>query len=161
MATYILNDAKMFSDIADGIAIAINSETGIYYGMNNFGTAVFENILDGASSEDILAAIKGMPEAPADVEANLSTFIEKLKKFEIILEGRGNGTVTLEPDIAKRDEFILTVQEYSDAQELLLADPIHEVKNETGWQPDKAALETDEAVVKGKEAKINPDQGQQ
>ena len=37
MAVYVLNDAKMFSDIADGIAIVINSETGIYYGMNGFG----------------------------------------------------------------------------------------------------------------------------
>ena len=34
MTTYALNDSKMFMDIDDGIAIVINSETGIYYGMN-------------------------------------------------------------------------------------------------------------------------------
>lgn len=34
MPSYNLNEAKMFSDIADGVAIVINSETGIYYGMN-------------------------------------------------------------------------------------------------------------------------------
>ena len=32
MANYQLNESKMFADITDGIAIIINSETGIYYG---------------------------------------------------------------------------------------------------------------------------------
>ena len=48
----------------------------------------------------------------------------------------------------------MTVQEYNDAQELLLADPIHEVKVEDGWQPDKSVLETDKDIVAAKEAKV-------
>ena len=52
---YVLNDEKMFADITDGIAIIINSETGIYYGMNALGTAVYENLINGASTESILA----------------------------------------------------------------------------------------------------------
>lgn len=154
MATYVLNEEKMFSDIADGIAIVINSETGIYYGMNPFGTAVFENILNGASTEAILAAIKALPKAPQDMEESLDTFIAKLKKFEIIMEGPGNGTTSLDATAFDEDDFDLVVQEYNDAQELLLADPIHEVKNETGWQPDKASLETDEEVVAAKLKKM-------
>jgi hypothetical protein len=153
MATYVLNDEKMFSDIADGIAIVINSETGIYYGMNGFGTIVFENILGGADTEDILAEIRNMPEAPDDVEARLTAFVAALVEKELILEGRTEGTVSLDADIAKNDGFALEVKEYDDAQELLLADPIHEVKEDTGWTPDKDSLETDEQVVKEKEAK--------
>ena len=42
---YVLNEAKMFTDITDGIAIIINSETGIYYGLNAFATNVYENIV--------------------------------------------------------------------------------------------------------------------
>ena len=41
MTAYTLNNDKMFVDITDGIAIVINSETGIYYGMNALGTNVF------------------------------------------------------------------------------------------------------------------------
>lgn len=155
MPTFVLNEAKMFSDIADGVAIIINSETGIYYGMNGLGTAVFENILAGASTEDILAAVKGMPGAPDDMDARMQAFVDGLKGFEIVLEGSAaSGAVNLEVGVAQADDFVLTVQEYSDAQELLLADPIHEVKNETGWQPDKAALETDEGLVKVKLQKM-------
>jgi hypothetical protein len=152
--TFVLNEAKMFSDIADGIAIVINSETGIYYGMNSFGTAVFENLLQGASTEDILAAAKTLPDAPDDLEQRLLDFVEQLKGFEVLLEGEGNGSAGLDAAVLGEDGFALLVKEYSDAQELLLADPIHEVKEDKGWAPDKQALETDEATVKAKEAKM-------
>ena len=42
---YKLNEDKMFADITDGIAIVINSETGTYYGMNSYGSNVYENIV--------------------------------------------------------------------------------------------------------------------
>ncbi len=48
MTNYVLNDEKMFADVTDGIAIIINSETGIYYGMNELATIVYENIISGA-----------------------------------------------------------------------------------------------------------------
>lgn len=154
MTTYILNESKMFSDIADGIAIVINSETGIYYGMNSFGTAVFENILAGASIEDITASIEAMPQAPADIARAINDFIEQLVNFEILIEGKSYGSASIDSTVAQKDGFKLVAQEYSDAQELLLADPIHEVKNETGWQPDKEALETDEEAIKIKHQKM-------
>ncbi|MDR2160686.1 MAG: PqqD family protein [Desulfovibrio sp.] len=154
MATYVLNDEKMFSDIADGIAIVINSETGIYYGMNGFGTAVFENILNGADTEDILAEIRKMPDAPEDLPARLTAFVAALAEKELILAGQtAGGAVNLDPETAQNDAFALEVKEYDDAQELLLADPIHEVREETGWTPEKDSLETDEDAVKAKKAK--------
>ncbi|MBD5647002.1 MAG: PqqD family protein [Desulfovibrio sp.] len=157
MSTYVLNEAKMFSDIADGIAIVINSETGIYYGMNGLATVVFDNLMNGASTEAVLAALTSLPGAPADMDERLKAFVDKLKSYEIVLDGSADGadvTVELEAGAAQADDFALLVEEYNDAQELLLADPIHEVKEDTGWQPDKGALETDEEVVKAKEAKI-------
>ena len=45
---YVLNEEKMFADVTDGIAIIINSETGIYYGLNGLGTAVYENLMNGS-----------------------------------------------------------------------------------------------------------------
>ena len=155
MATYILNDAKMFSDIADGIAIVINSETGIYYGMNGFGTNVFENMLNGADTAAILAAIKALPAAPEDMETRLNDFVAILMDKELILPADAQGEVNLDPEIAQSDNFVLEVKEYNDAQELLLADPIHEVKEDSGWTPEKDSLETDKEVVKAKESKMD------
>ena len=68
---YQLNEAKMFADVTDGIAIIINATTGIYYGMNGYGTGIFSNLLAGSSTSDIVAAIKALPGAPENPEDSL------------------------------------------------------------------------------------------
>ncbi len=154
MTNLVLNEEKMFADITDGIAIVINSETGIYYGMNTLGSAVLENIINGASTENILKALKALPNVPADMEAKLNAFVEELKAKELIIEG-GEGSVeaNISAD-AVADGFDLTVDEYSDAQELLLADPIHEVKEDTGWTPEKDSIGYTKEETREREKKI-------
>lgn len=155
MPSYSLNEAKMFSDIADGVAIVINSETGIYYGMNELGTAVFEAIIAGASTENIGAALQTIPNAPNDVQSRVDAFVAALQHFEILIPGQPKQAApSFEEATAISSNFEMTVQEYNDAQELLLADPIHEVKDEDGWQPDKSVLETDKDIVAAKESKV-------
>ena len=136
---YQLNDAKMFADVTDGIAIIINSLTGVYYGMNGLGTGMFDAFLKGASEADVLAAFKALPGAPEDCEDRLQTFVDALQGFEIIVPSEADSSlpvVLVEKD-AIYDQFIPTVNEYNDVQELLFADPIHEVKEEEGWKPEK------------------------
>jgi len=140
MTHYVLNDAKMFADITDGIAIVINSDTGIYYGMNGFGTAVFQALLQGTSEEDLQAAVNGLAGAPADMAARFAAFMNELKSKELIVEGSGAGTANIDASVAATDNFELSIKEYSDAQEMLLADPIHEVKETTGWTPEKESI---------------------
>ena len=138
---YVLNDEKMFADVTDGIAIIINSETGIYYGLNGLGTSVYENLVNGASVEEILTALKSIAGAPADIESRLNSFISKMIEFELIIEGsESSASVEIDSAIASEEDFTLDVSEYNDAQELLLADPIHEVKEETGWTPEKDSI---------------------
>ena len=155
MASYKLNESKMFCDIADNTAIVINSETGIYYGMNPLGTNVFENIMQGIPIDKILKKLKSLENVPADLEENFNAYINALIEKEIIIEAApSDSEVNINEDIAKEDKYFIDVREYNDAQELLLADPIHEVKEETGWQPDKAALNPDKDDVKRRESKM-------
>lgn len=154
MTNLVLNEEKMFADITDGIAIVINSETGIYYGMNTLGSAVLENIINGASTENILKALKALPNVPADMEAKLNAFVEELKAKELVIEGGdGSGEANISAE-AVADGFDLTVDEYSDAQELLLADPIHEVKEDTGWTPEKDSIGYTKEETREREKKI-------
>ena len=141
MTAYVLNEDKMFVDITDGIAIVINSETGIYYGMNGFSTSVFENLQKGVSVEDVLSALKGIGGMPGDVEARLNAFVTDLKRKEILTDGTESGDrAEVDAKAAKEDNFELSVQAYDDAQEMLLADPIHEVKEDMGWTPEKDSI---------------------
>jgi hypothetical protein len=114
MPSYVLNEEKMFCDIADGVAIVINSESGIYYGINAFGTTVFENILNGASTETILTALQSLPEAPADMTVRLNEFIAILLDKELIKTGQAASDVivSLDAEVAKSNAFALEAREY-------------------------------------------------
>ncbi len=156
MTNYKLNEEKMFADIADGVAIIINNETGIYYGMNGFGTLVFENLIKGASTQDILSELKKIPNISAEIESRFNTFLNAIieKEMLVVSEDVTSVEVKIDEALALNDEFALSVSEYNDAQELLLADPIHEVREETGWEPEKIALNPDAQDVARREAKM-------
>lgn len=154
MTNYVLNEEKMFADVTDGIAIIINSETGIYYGMNELATTVYENLINGAPAETILAALKSMQAAPANIEDEFNNFINAMLDKELILKSDNNdGIANLPTNI---EDFSLSLKEYNDAQELLLADPIHEVKEETGWTPEKSSIgyTKEETAIREQKAEV-------
>lgn len=154
MTNYKLNDEKMFADVTDGVAIIINSETGIYYGMNSFGTNVYENIVNGASIEDILAKLKTIG-ATNDIEKEFNKFVQIMLDKELLISADSSSSeVTIDEDIAKEDNFELSINEYNDAQEMLLTDPIHEVKEETGWTPEKESIGYTKEETKQREEKV-------
>jgi hypothetical protein len=90
--------------------------------------------------EDVLAALKSIG-APEGIESNLQKFIDSMLGYELVVETSSNSRpANIEESVAKEDNFEFVVSEYNDAQELLLADPIHEVKEETGWTPEKDSI---------------------
>lgn len=154
MANYKLNEAKMFADITDGVAIIINSETGIYFGANSLGTAVIENLFNGVSTDSVSAAIEALPGAPADMKAKVEAFSEELlRKGLVVVADASDGEAKIDA-AAVADGFDLKINEFSDAQELLLADPIHEVKEDTGWTPEVSSINSDKDDVARREAKM-------
>lgn len=135
---YQLNESKMFADISEGMAIIINSITGAYYGMNGLGTEIIQSVLNGSSDEEILAALASIPGAPENVAELYKTFIDKVLAFEIMVPAADGQPcpATIDPATAAADAFEPDCNEYKDVQELLFADPIHEVDAEEGWKPE-------------------------
>lgn len=152
---YRLNEYKMYADITEGTAVIINSETGIYFGLNGFGTSIFENLLGGASVEDIVSTVAALPGAPEDFSQILDAFISDLLRKEILEAAEeSSAEVRIDASAAERDAFGPYCQEFQDAQELLLADPIHEVREDEGWSPEFSSLNDDKEDVAKREAKM-------
>jgi len=154
MTYYALNDVKMYADITESMAIIINSETGVYYGLNELGTEVFSTLLNGAPSETVIEKLKTWID---NAEEQFSQFMDFLLKNEIILpsnNGNDSAKIEINESTAKSCDYKLKAEEYLDAQELLLADPIHEVKEEEGWSPEKSSLNEDQEDVARREAKM-------
>ena len=133
---YKLNESKMFADVTNNVAIIINSETGIYYAINNCGSIIFQAILDGCSIQTIEDNLKKIINCPSDINQKLKTFITELLQKEIIIEGETSSKIpAFDEAVITKDNFEMKLSEYADAQEMLLADPIHDVDEEEGWQP--------------------------
>ena len=131
---YKLNDEKMFYDIADGVAIVIDFTTGMYYGMSSLGSAVLDRLLAGSEADQILSVLKELPDCPDDIEAKMQVFIEDLLKRDILIRGGVNSgePQPFDPQ-SLADGFDLHVDEFAEVQDLIMADPIHEVDVEQGW----------------------------
>jgi hypothetical protein len=123
--------------------------------MNPFATNVYENIINGANTDDILTSLKAINGVPSDIEQNFNKFINEMVAKNILLETNpSNALVNINIELAKNDNFVFEFKEYDDAQELLLADPIHEVKEETGWTPEKESIGYSKEETKEREQKL-------
>ncbi len=130
---YQLNEEKMFYDMDEGQAIVINFTTGMYYGTSSLGSAVLDALLAGASVEEICRAVHLLPGCPDDIQEQLHGFIGQLLEKEIIVPIEGTGTGCEIGADCLQDGFRLTVDEFAEVQELILADPVHDVDVDLGW----------------------------
>lgn len=131
---YKLNEEKMFYDIADGQAVVINFVTGMYYGTTMLGSVVLDRLVKGCAPEKISAAVKNLPGCPDGFDGTLNDFINRLKETEILVPGNTvpGGDEPIDEKSAA-EGFELTLDEFAEVQDLILADPIHDVDVEQGW----------------------------
>lgn len=131
---YKLNEEKMFFDMAENQAVVIDYTSGIYYGTSSLGSAVLERLLKGYMPEEILKAVKKLENCPETIEADFKAFLAQLTEAEILIAGEtqeGGGEEFSEEALA--DGFELTMDAFTEVQDLILADPVHDVDVEQGW----------------------------
>ena len=75
---YKLNEEKMFYDYADGQAVVINYQTGMYYGMSLLGSAILDRIVAGKDVGEIIKAVKALPQCPSDIAERVQGFVKEL-----------------------------------------------------------------------------------
>lgn len=129
-----LNEEKMFYDMAEGQAIIINFTTGMYYGTSSLGSAVLDALLGGASVDAVMVAVKALPGCPDDIDASMTAFVNALQEKDVLIPGETNPDATVAIDAsALTDGFLLSVDEFTEVQDLIMADPVHDVDVEQGW----------------------------
>lgn len=129
---FSLNEAEACSEEIDGEVIIINLTTGCYYSLGGSAATVWPLALAGYTAAEM--AVHFMPVAPDPqaVEAQIAAFLEYLCAEGLLLatDAVAHGDV---PGLAAPASFSAPVAEkFTDMQELLLVDPIHEVA-EAGW----------------------------
>ncbi len=127
----------------DGEVILIDLETGDYYSLRGAGADVWALLERGAAADAIaseLEAVYGGAAASEAIRADVFDVLGKLHEGGLIRPGSVDGAGAAAPDAklpTGRPYQAPKLERYTDMQEYLLVDPIHDV-DERGWPPRKA-----------------------
>lgn len=131
---YKLNEEKMFYDIADGQAIVINIVTGMYYGTSDLGSKVLDVLIQGKAPQQIIEKIKNNEGCVVDIDQHVERFIAALTEKEILIsDEQPYSQESLGDFVVVDGDYSLELNEFAEVQDLLLADPVHDVEADIGW----------------------------
>ena len=130
-----VNAANVVYETIDGEGVIVNMSSGIYYSVAGPGAEIWALIDDGTPTPLIVRALEGRYNAPReDLEAGVARFIADLQAESLIVpheDQLGADTDTLPSPPAAREDYKPrfeppVLERYSDMEDLLLLDPIHE-----------------------------------
>ncbi len=134
-----INTPTVVSEIVDGEAVMINLDTGAYYSMNESGSRIWDALRERVDVEGMIDRIApGQAAERALIEDATREFIAKLAGENLIrLCAAARVGVASAPRVssAELEPAAFTppsLEKYRDLEDLLLADPIHDV-TEAGW----------------------------
>jgi hypothetical protein len=137
---YRVDSRKVAHETIDGEVIMIHLVLGNYFSLNGLGADVWELVAEGHAREDMLALLEQRYDAePEQIAAAVDELLAKLAEEELVEPGpAGEAAVTPngQPHPEKQPFKAPDLQKYTDMQDFLLVDPIHEV-DETGWPSQK------------------------
>jgi hypothetical protein len=143
-----INRPQIVSETIDGEVVIVNLDKGHYYSLVKTGSDVWERIEQGHSQERILEAMLDKYTGNSEeIQEAVNNFIHQLQEAGIIIPS-ATATAEVTPNSDKlsngdggQEKLIFeppTLESYTDMEELLLLDPIHEVDEVEGWPARKA-----------------------
>ena len=137
---YRINTPAVVHQTIDGETVIIHLDRGLYYSLDQVGAAVWGVIQSGATLQELTDQMK-QRFAGAGIEAAVAAFVGELRKEDLVVEDKA-ARQDEGPAAAAADTFPVAssafappvLHRYSDLQDLLVLDPIHQV-DEAGW-PD-------------------------
>jgi coenzyme PQQ synthesis protein D (PqqD) len=130
---YRLNDRDLVSEVLDGEVIVVNLQSGTYYSTLASGADIWNALLSGRSVEEVADWLaRGAEDDRAHIAAEVARFVSELVAENLILSSDSD-RIRRPDDLGTAPAFVTPeLHKYTDMQELLLVDPIHEVTEE-GW----------------------------
>ena len=122
----------------DGEVILIHLTRGTYHSLQGSGALLFDPLLRGASMADLAGLLSAGPDGDVSrIEAAVERFLQELRHDGLIVaaadEAGGDGPVAAPPaPMAKLPFEEPQIETFTDLQDLLLTDPIHDVEP-PGW----------------------------
>lgn len=135
-----VNTPTVTHETIDGEAVIINLDSGNYYSLMDLGSLIWGLVERGASGNEILNLVLDTYDGEAtDIRRGVQELLAQLQFEDLIVPVDGAGealdlTAALPANNGHEKPAFTPplLHKYSDMQELLLLDPIHDV-DDAGW----------------------------
>jgi hypothetical protein len=137
-----INTPHVVAETLDGEATIVDLDSGTYYALNESGSLIWDGLIAGSTPDEVAETLAGAYELPnGDAAGAVDRLVAELSDAKLIVEAtegsqNGAGHATAPPagttNGSSRTYAAPELSTYTDMQELLLLDPIHEV-DESGW----------------------------
>jgi hypothetical protein len=132
-----VNTPTVTHETIDGEAVIINLDSGNYYSLVDVGSFIWGLVERGASQSEVQNLVLQSYQGNApDIDQGVQELLTQLQQENLIVPV--DGAVTFDPEPIsdngrEKPSFNPpSLHKYSDMQELLLLDPIHDV-DDAGW----------------------------
>ncbi len=134
---YCVNEPSVISEVIDGETIVLNFESGHYYSFNPTASEIWLRVSSGdpvaLASEHVARRFAG---DPATIRGEVEDFVRRLAEERLIRPAVGDVAAAppgaAEAPAAESTFSSPSFEKFTDMEELLLLDPIHEV-SDSGW----------------------------
>lgn len=134
---YRINTPRITHDTIEGETIILDFQSGAYFSTDKIGTDVWRLLGQGASVDQIGGTIQGRYGAEKTIiDEAVGAFLAELAREGLIVPDSSPAPDSPQPEALRHEDpaaFVSpTLRKYTDMQNLLLLDPVHEV-GEGGW----------------------------
>jgi len=153
MSTYEsfrVNSPKVVSETIDGEVVIVNLDKGNYYSLLKTGHTVWSELEKGLSRDDVITNVISRYDGFAEeITHAVNAFIDQLLEENLIVAESAQTQTAADVSVSETHKAGSTekfepptLEKFSDMEDLLLLDPIHEVDEEAGWPAVKATTDT-------------------
>ncbi|AFY33793.1 PqqD family protein [Calothrix sp. PCC 7507] len=140
-----VNSPQVVCEMIDEEVVIVHLEKGYYYSLLKTGAEVWSRIERRIDSHSIIQEITQAYDGSAEeIATAIDEFLENLQREELIIADSTMESATTDNnkivEITNKRRFEKPLLEkFTDMEDLLLLDPIHEVDVEAGWPNAKTA----------------------
>lgn len=140
-SSYRVNEPDVVAESVGGEVLIINLKSGVYYSADGVGEQIWSLLAERRTLQDVIATISGRYAASdGEIEQAVLAFAEELVGEDLLVEAPAAPSTAPVASVASAHAFVLPVlSRYTDFQELLMLDPIHEVEHAVGWPAAKTS----------------------
>lgn len=136
-----VNSPQVVCEMIDGEVVIVNLEKGYYYSLLKTGADVWSRIERGVDSNSLIQEMtQAYDGSTSEIATAIDEFLENLQHEELIIASssiesvNGDNNIKEIAEITNKPRFEKPMLEkFTDMEDLLLLDPIHEVDVEAGW----------------------------